>query len=95
METIQPVNRPNSNRAAVTPAPTDRAARGGAGQGAGAPAEALKIDEIAPITIDQPAADPVMYRFTLNWRAILKDPARPPAPGDGEPVAMLNEGVER
>jgi len=100
MEVIEAVNRPGATPqgGARTQGSGGRESRAGAGAEE-APIQTEPIDAIAPLGIDLTKKTPELYRFTVQWRAVLKDPARPPAGAQGDAVAAMNEtsseGVER
>jgi len=101
MEVIEP-----SNQARVGGAvPDARQADSGAGARDGrAPtgadtdldADILSLEQIAPLTVDQQQApNSVVYRYTLTWHAILRDPAGSEMDIEGGPVASINGEGDR
>lgn len=103
METIQPTGVPGARPPGTTAgasrtentATRDRGERSQQGGSTTVDLESMNLEAIAPLTLDPPKAHPITYRYTLSWRAILLDPARP-APGpDGEPVASIGGGADR
>jgi len=100
MEVIEPKDRSRAGGAIAGERQAGAAAgardgRPPGGSGGAPDTGLLSLEEIAPLDMDRPAPPSVVYRYTLTWRAVVRDRADEAAGVDGEPVASITGGDDQ